>query len=168
MENYFIGILDHIVKYGLPIVAMFISWRAFENSKKLENEKSRLKKIEILFNLQIKAVQEFNRIYQMQNPTNLAYAGNEDIIVSAMRKINIRKKLEEFQGKYGYIFENEKDIKHSINSIFRSLESLEEYEMNNNSGINDGSDLEYYGNISLSFNDAYNKINSFFYNALKK
>lgn len=77
--------------------------------KKIEREKSKLKKAEIIFSMQVDALREFNKIYYSFAPNNLDEA-HDWFNFKKEEWIDIRSKVSKFQENYIFLFNDEKII----------------------------------------------------------
>ena len=113
-------ILEIISKHILPIIATVISILALINVKLIEREKSKLKKTEILFNMQVEAVKEFNRICHEFSALNLGeiHDGN---FYGKTRWDEVRIKISKYQSDYAYLFDDE-DVVKKLQYIMLSLD----------------------------------------------
>ena len=99
------------------ILAAFISGYFIS---KIEPTKSKLKKIEILFDLRIAATREFNAIFQKYAPLNLGELHDGEIY-GEKRWEEIRKDVSKYKAQNGYVFENEA-IDKILDDILLSLD----------------------------------------------
>lgn len=105
-----IKFLQIIVEYILPIIATVISILALINVKLIEREKSKLKKTEILFNMQVEAVKEFNRIHHEFSPLNLGDVHDGEFYGKTQWG-QIRSRISKYQADYAFLFEDDEIIK---------------------------------------------------------
>lgn len=77
--------------------------------KKIEREKSKLKKAEIIFSMQVDALREFNKIYYSFAPNNLDET-HDWFNFKKEEWIDIRSKVSKFQENYIFLFNDEKII----------------------------------------------------------
>ena len=99
------------------ILAAFISGYFIS---KIEPTKSKLKKIEMLFDLRISAAREFNAIFQKYAPLNLGELHDGEIY-GEKRWEEIRKDVSKYKAQNGYVFENEA-IDKILDDILLSLD----------------------------------------------
>lgn len=124
------------------------------NTRILEREKSRLKKVELLFNMQLKAVQEFNKIYQnIKFQDFIDMEDNKYIHLNRNLK-SIREALEIFLIDYSQILD--KDIENELNKTIKAIDSKRDKENTILSNSYDGSIVDYW--IESSECNKYNEI----------
>lgn len=104
------------VGYLISAIATGISAYALYNFIRIEREKSRLKKTEILFDLRVAAVREFNEIYQKYNPLNLGELHDGELYCCSLKWEEIRKDISRYRAQYEYVFESD-DINRILNKI---------------------------------------------------
>lgn len=114
--------LEIIVKYILPMIATVISILALINVKLIEREKSKLKKTEILFNMQIEAVKEFNRIHHELSPLNLGDVHDGEFYGKTQWG-QIRSRISKYQADYAFLFEDDEIIR-KLEDIMISLDFI--------------------------------------------
>lgn len=112
--------LEIIVEYILPIIATVISIWALINVKLIEREKSKLKKTEILFNMQVEAVKEFNKIYHELSALNLGEIHDGEFY-GKTRWDEVRIKISKYQSDYAYLFDDNEIVK-KLQYIMLSLD----------------------------------------------
>ena len=89
-------------------------------ASRIEPTKSKLKKIEMLFDLRISAAREFNAIFQKYAPLNLGELHDGEIY-GKKRWEEIRKDVSKYKAQNGYVFEN-KAIDKILDDILLSLD----------------------------------------------
>ena len=117
-----IKFLQIIVEYILPIIATVISILALINVKLIEREKSKLKKTEILFNMQVEAVKEFNKIYHELSALNLGEIHDGEFY-GKTRWGQIRSRISKYQADYAFLFEDDEIIR-KLEDIMISLDFI--------------------------------------------
>lgn len=105
----------------LLIISALVNIYALYNSRIVEREKSKLKKTEMLFDLRVAAVREFNEIYQKYNPLNLGELHGGELYCRSLKWEDIRKDISKYRAQYGYIFEDDE----VNNVLMRILESMD-------------------------------------------
>lgn len=108
--NQLVDGLEIIVKYILPMIATVISILALINVKLIEREKSKLKKTEILFNMQVEAVKEFNKIHHELSALNLGEIHDGEFY-GKTRWDEVRIKISKYQSDYAYLFDDNEIVK---------------------------------------------------------
>lgn len=93
----------------MSIIAAVASLYTAFNVKKIEQEKSKLKKAEIIFSMQVDALREFNKIYYSFAPNNLDET-HDWFNFKKEEWIDIRSKVSKFQENYIFLFNDEKII----------------------------------------------------------
>lgn len=89
-------------------------------TSKIEPTKSKLKKIEMLFDLRVKAAREFNEIYQKYNPLNLNEI-HDDKFYGEKKWSQIRDDVLGYRSQNEYVFENN-EISQILDDILKSLD----------------------------------------------
>lgn len=89
-------------------------------TSKIEPTKSKLKKIEMLFDLRITATREFNAICQKYNPLNLGELHDGEIY-GEKRWSEIREDISKYKAQNGYVFEAN-EINKILDDILLSLD----------------------------------------------
>lgn len=103
----------------MSIIAAVASLYTAFNVKKIEREKSKLKKAEIIFSMQVEALREFNKIYYSFVPNNLSET-HDWFNFKKEEWIDIRSKVSKFQENYTFLFNDEKII-YLLEEIMRKL-----------------------------------------------
>lgn len=103
----------------MSIIAAVASLYTAFNVKKIEREKSKLKKVEILFSMQVEALREFNKIYYSFAPNNLDET-HDWYNFKKEEWIDIRSKVSKFQENYIFLFNDEKII-YLLEDIMKEL-----------------------------------------------
>lgn len=113
----FVKILVTFIGVTASIIAVFVSGYCLS---KVESTKSKLKKTEMLFELRVAAVREFNEICQKYNPLNLGelFRGN---IFGPQRWDEIRESISEYRARHEYVFEST-EITMKLKEILSSLD----------------------------------------------
>lgn len=103
----------------MSIIAAVASLYTAFNVKKIEQEKSKLKKVEILFSMQVEALREFNKIYYSFAPNNLDET-HDWYNFKKEEWIDIRSRISKFQENYIFLFNDEKII-YLLEDIMKEL-----------------------------------------------
>lgn len=110
-----IKIVGSFIGFAASIIVAFIGGYYLS---KVELTKSKLKKAEILFELRVAAVREFNEICQKHNPLNLGKLRDGELY-SLPKWDEIRKDISRYRAQYSYVFEGDE-----INDILDKILSL--------------------------------------------
>ncbi|WP_107956141.1 hypothetical protein [Campylobacter concisus] len=111
-----------IITSFMSFLAVAVSFYTAYNVKNIEREKSKLKKVEILFNMQVKAVKEFNRIYHELSPLNLGDV-HEGEFYGKTQWRQIRSRISKYQADYAFLFEDDEIIR-KLEDIMISLDFI--------------------------------------------
>ena len=103
----------------MSVVATIASAYTAFNVKKIERGKSKLKKMEIIFSMQVDALREFNKIYYSFVPNNLSETHDWDNFKKE-EWIDIRSKVSKFQENYIFLF-NDKRIIYQLEDMMDKL-----------------------------------------------
>lgn len=106
----------------MSLLAIFVSFYTAYNVKNIEREKSKLKKVEILFNMQVEAVKEFNKIYHELSPLNLGDVHNGEFYGKTQWE-QIRSRISKYQADYAFLFEDDEIIR-KLEDIMISLDFI--------------------------------------------
>nr|DAK12788.1 MAG TPA: eIF3 subunit M, C-terminal helix [Caudoviricetes sp.] len=106
----------------MSLLAIFVSFYTAYNVKNIEREKSKLKKVEILFNMQVEAVKEFNKIYHELSPLNLGDVRNGEFYGKTQWE-QIRSRISKYQADYAFLFEDDEIIR-KLEDIMISLDFI--------------------------------------------
>ncbi|WP_141091280.1 hypothetical protein [Campylobacter concisus] len=104
----------------MSLLAIFVSFYTAYNVKNIEREKSKLKKVEILFNMQVEAAKEFNKIYHELSPLNLGDVHDGEFYGKTQWG-QIRSRISKYQADYAYLFDDDEIIK-KLEDIMLSLD----------------------------------------------
>ena len=104
----------------MSLLAIFVSFYTAYNVKNIEREKSKLKKVEILFNMQVEAAKEFNKIYHELSPLNLGVVHDGEFYGKTQWE-QIRSRISKYQADYAFLFEDDEIIK-KLEGIMISLD----------------------------------------------
>jgi hypothetical protein len=104
----------------MSLLAIFVSFYTAYNVKNIEREKSKLKKVEILFSMQVEAVKEFNKIYHELSPLNLGVVHDGEFYGKTQWG-QIRSRISKYQADYAYLFDDDEIIK-KLEDIMLSLD----------------------------------------------
>lgn len=104
----------------MSLLAIFVSFYTAYNVKNIEREKSKLKKVEILFNMQVEAAKEFNKIYHELSPLNLGDVHDGEFYGKTQWG-QIRSRISKYQADYAYLFDDDEIIK-KLEGIMLSLD----------------------------------------------
>ena len=115
-------IIDQQITSLMSLLAILVSFYAAYNVKNIEREKSKLKKAEILFNMQVEAVKEFNRIYHEFNPLNLGETHNNNFYNNTLSK-QLKSRIAKYQADYAFLLEDNEIIK-KLKGIMRLLDPI--------------------------------------------
>nr|DAW75347.1 MAG TPA: hypothetical protein [Caudoviricetes sp.] len=109
-----------IITSFMSFLAVAVSFYTAYNVKNIEREKSKLKKVEILFSMQVEAVKEFNRIHHEFSPLNLGDV-HEGEFYGKTQWGQIRSRISKYQADYAFLFEDDEIIK-KLEDIMISLD----------------------------------------------
>lgn len=112
----FVKILVTFIGVTASIIAVFVSGYCLS---KVESTKSKLKKTEMLFELRVAAVREFNETYQKYDPLNLGKLHNGDVY-GKTNWSGMLNDISKYQKRYGYVFEGN-EINDKIEKILLSI-----------------------------------------------
>lgn len=153
----------HIIGLCMTLLAIFITFYSNYNKKLIEQEKSRLKKIEILFNMRVDAIKAFNEIYQKTYEHNLNNYNGIDGRIRQLREIGIRDLINDFRIKYEYLFET-KELKNKIDEVQKAIGELETQQSQANDTICDNN---HYKKITILIGEVNEIINNCLFSELK-
>lgn len=104
----------------MSLLAILVSFYTAYNVKNIEREKSKLKKVEILFNMQVEAAKEFNKIYHELSPLNLGDVHDGEFYGKTQWE-QIRLRISKYQADYAFLFDDDEIIK-KLEDIMLSLD----------------------------------------------
>ncbi|EJP74566.1 hypothetical protein [Campylobacter sp. FOBRC14] len=158
-----------IITSFMSLLAVAVSFYTAYNVKNIEREKSKLKKVEILFNMQVKAAREFNKIYHEFSPLNLGDVHDGEFYGKTQWE-QIRSRISKYQADYAYLFDDDEIIK-KIENIMLSLDFVTQeyayYEEKDPSTARDIEEYKYIDTLKL-IAEANGLIKKYMFKELKK
>lgn len=117
--------MDFLNEYWTQLITFIISLWALVNTKTVEQEKSKLRKNEIIFNKYCDAVFKFNQFYQklLYEIIDKNLSSQEDLNYDFCDKTNLMSRfLSEFMGQYAPILEQ--DINTNLTNLKDELKNM--------------------------------------------
>ncbi|WP_033915805.1 hypothetical protein [Campylobacter sputorum] len=112
--------VEQILPIIISFLSLIVSIGGIIYTKTVEQEKSRLKKVEALFSYRYEAVQEFNKIYQEIKLQDCSTMEDSRYLYLNNFLNELRVAIKDFIVKYSQILNN--DIVNELNALIKSID----------------------------------------------